>query len=308
MKILISEYATSVGMGGTYLIEGKSMLKCLASSFENEGHEVIYTSADIPIGCGKMSSCEQGKLEESLDKLSSQCDAALVIAPDDILADLTGIVEKNTVNLGSIPDSIRKCADKLECSRILEKNGIPSPKTVSRQSEMDAKARYVVKPRYGCASEDTVIASGREYLKEGHIATEYIDGEHLSVSLVCSDSILPITINKQIIETGNQKDNITIDYRGSVTPYETKRSGEVINAAIEAARTLGCRGYTGIDIVLAEKPYVIDINPRPTTSLVGITQILKTEIAELLLLAADNNLPETVAVEGTVAFTKEDLK
>lgn len=308
MKILLSEYATSIGMGGTYLIEGKAMLQCLATSFENAGHEVIYTSANSPIDCGVMEICNEENLMELLEELSMKCDAALIIAPDDLLAELTEVVEKNTINLGSNPDVIDKCADKLECSRILEEKGISSPKTVAKQKKMEAEARYVVKPRYGCASEDTSIVTGTEFLEEGHIATEYIEGEHLSVSLVCSDSILPLTINKQIIEIGDEDNNSCIDYRGSITPYKTSRSEEVINTAIEAARALGCKGYTGIDIVLAEKPFVIDVNPRPTTSLVGITQILKTEIAELLLLAADNNLPESIVVEGTVTFTKEDLK
>ncbi|MDK2892255.1 ATP-grasp domain-containing protein [Methanohalophilus sp.] len=308
MKILISEYATSIGMDGTYLIEGKAMLQCLTASFENAGHEVIYTSANIPIECGVMKLCNEENLMGSLEDLSMKCDAALVIAPDDYLAELTEVVEKNTINLGCRPEVINKCADKLECSRILEENGIPSPKTVAQQKGMNAEIRYVVKPRFGCASENVSIVNGTENLKDGYIATEYMEGEQLSVSLVCSDSILPLTINKQIIEIVENKKNACINYRGSVTPYVTSRREEVINTAIEAARVLGCRGYTGIDIVLAEKPYVIDINPRPTTSLVGIKQILKTEIAELLLLAKDNNLPESVVVEGTVTFTKEDLK
>ncbi len=306
MKILISEYATSIGMGGTCFIEGKAMLRCIASSFENAGHEVIYTSANIPIEYGTMVACNEENLDSTLETLSKQCNAALVIAPDDILADLTEIVEKNTTNLGSSPDAIRKCADKLECSQILDSNGFPSPKTFAEMDKMDNETKYVVKPRFGCASEDTSIITGTENLKEGQIATEYINGEHLSVSLVCAESILPLTINKQIIEIGNE--NTCIDYRGSITPYEISRKEEVVNIAVEAARALGCHGYTGIDIVLAEKPYLIDINPRPTTSLVGITQILKTEIAELLLLAADNKLPESVVLEGTVTFTKEDLK
>jgi predicted ATP-grasp superfamily ATP-dependent carboligase len=306
MKILLSEYATSTGMGGTYLIEGKAMLECLTYSFYNAGHEVVYTSSDVTIGHGTKTGSNEGNLKTILELLSMECDAALLIAPDDLLAGLTGIIEKNTLNLGSESAAIGKCADKLECSRILEKNAIPVPKTLTNGEEMEKGTEYVVKPRFGCAAEDTVITRN-PVLGEGHIATEYIEGEHLSVSLVCAGSVLPLAVNKQIIETGKMGEDIAIDYRGSMTPYHPPYEKELIETATQACKVLGCRGYAGVDIVMADKPYVVDVNPRPTTSLTGIARLLRTPVAELLLLAAEDRLPKSVELEGSIAFTKEDL-
>ena len=49
---------------------------------------------------------------------------------------------------------------------------------------------------------------------------------------------------------------------------------------------LGCQGYCGIDVVVADKVYVVDVNPRITTSLVGIAACMHEEIATLLVEAS----------------------
>jgi hypothetical protein len=58
---------------------------------------------------------------------------------------------------------------------------------------------------------------------------------------------------------------------------------------------------------MGDRPYVIDINPRPTTSLVGICKIIKPQIGELLIGALEENLPSTVHITGNYEFRKEDL-
>jgi hypothetical protein len=139
------------------------------------------------------------------------------------------------------------------------------------------------------------------------VVTEYVEGEHLSVSLVCANAPLPLTINRQYIEITGIGDKTLIDYKGGITPYETPDGELIIDTAKRAALALGCRGYTGVDIVMGDRPYVIDINPRPTTSLVGICKIIKPQIGELLIGAMEENLPPTVHITGNYEFRKEDL-
>jgi predicted ATP-grasp superfamily ATP-dependent carboligase len=45
MKILVAEYASAAGIGGTCELEGRAMLSILASSFERCGHQVIYPAS-----------------------------------------------------------------------------------------------------------------------------------------------------------------------------------------------------------------------------------------------------------------------
>lgn len=236
--------------------------------------------------------------EGTLRSMSKECDAALVIAPDDILAGLTGIVETNSVNLGCPPDSVRMCADKLKCTRALSYENIPVPKTIGSGKY---NGDYVIKPRFGCASEG-IHKSNSGNLREGFIATGFVEGEHLSVSLITGRTQLPLTVNRQLIEIGKG-----FSYKGGIVPYLCKRNEEIIDVAKKAARVLGCQGYTGVDIVLGDKPYVVDVNPRPTSSIIGISRVMETQIADLILRSKFGELPDHVNVNGSFTFTKEDL-
>jgi len=295
MKILIAEYAVGAGID-EYMLEGRAMLGTLARSFDACGHEVLYPSSGTIIDSG--TAVETGRFEKTLASLSKKCDAGLVIAPDEILGDLTEIIEENTTNLGCPSESVRICADKLKSTRKLERENIPVPLTIA-EGEYDGD--FVIKSRFGCASEG-IHRSKKGILKDGFIATVFIDGEHLSASVITGKTQLLLTINKQLI-----KINDKISYEGGMVPYLCDRENELTDIAKKTTKVLGCRGYAGVDIVLADKPYVVDINPRPTTSLIGITRVMKAQIADLILNAAFGELPQNVEVNGFFTFKKDEL-
>jgi predicted ATP-grasp superfamily ATP-dependent carboligase len=295
MKILVAEYAVGSGVN-EFMLEGRAMLGTLVRSFVACGHEVFYPSAGIQLGAG--TAFISDRFEETLAKISKECDAALVIAPDEFLGDLTEMVEQNTANLGCPSDSVRLCADKLECTLALWREKIPVPVTAESG---EYRGEYVIKPRFGCASEG-IHRSRSGNLKDGFIATGFVEGEHLSVSVITGKTQLSLTVNRQLIEIDHR-----ISYKGGIVPYHCDRNSEIIDIAKKTAKVLGCRGYTGIDIVLGDKPYVVDVNPRPTTSIIGITRVLDTEIAELILKARFGELPADVGVRGSFTFKKEEL-
>ena len=70
---------------------------------------------------------------------------------------------------------------------------------------------------------------------------------------------------------------------------------------------MGLRGYAGIDFVLGERPRVVDVNARPTTSIIGIARVMQEEIGELILQARFGGMAEKVHVVGEHIFRKEDL-
>ncbi len=296
MKILLAEYAVATNTF-EFMLEGKAMLQTLVRSFASCGHEVFYPTAGVQLDAGTGIPVKEN-FEESLEMLSRQCHAALVIAPDELLEDLTLIIEKNTINLGCSSECIRICADKLRCTRILEKNNLPVPETIESG---EYYGDYVIKPRFGCASEE-IYKSSKGLLKKNFIATRFIQGEHISVSLISGKTTLPLTINKQFIEI---KDKIS--YRGATIPYTTKRKQEIIETAIKVVNVLGCRGYVGLDMVIGDLPYVVDVNPRPTTSIIGIARILETEIAELILKSRFGELPSHVSIKDSFSFKIDEL-
>jgi len=295
MKILVAEYAVGAGVE-EFMLEGKAMLGVLVRSFVSCGHEVFYPTAGTRLGAGNAVST--ARFEVALEKLSRNSDAALVIAPDEILGDLTEIVEENTANLGCPSGCVRLCADKLECTRILERERLPVPETIGNGKY---NGDFIIKPRFGCASEG-IHKSSSGMLKEGFIATKYIEGEHLSASVITGRTQLPLTVNKQLI-----KINGSISYEGGVVPYYCNRNNEIIEIAKKTLQVLGCKGYAGVDIVLADKPYVVDVNPRITTSIIGIARVLQNEIADLILRSRFGELPHEVKIKGCFTFKKEEL-
>jgi predicted ATP-grasp superfamily ATP-dependent carboligase len=303
MKILLAEYAVGTGLGGTLLLEGKAMLKTLATSFHELGHEVSYLSAGSFIENTTLINSNKGNFNKVLENAAIKADAGLVIGPDELLEGLSEIIENNTINLGCSPESVRMCADKIECTNMLRANSINAPKIV----ENDQSGNFVIKPRYGCAAENIVISTNSKH-EDGFIATEYIEGEHLSISIIAGKKPLPLSINKQFIDIDVTKPGSCIEYKGNIVPYNTEYECELFDIAIKTVKTLGCNGYTGIDIVYGDQAYVVDVNPRPTTAIFGLAQTMKYEIGKLLLENISGDLPDKICIEGECSFTKDDIE
>jgi predicted ATP-grasp superfamily ATP-dependent carboligase len=285
MKILLAEYSICAGLQAL-AVEGRAMLDALKRSFEMAGCNV-----SIP-----------EDFQDSLRKLSKECDCFLLIAPDDMLERYTAMIEGRCINLGSSAKVARLCADKQETTELLLYNGIPAPRIVHEKG-----VKCVVKPRYGCGSEGIFISPG-PVERDGLISTEYIEGEHLSVSLIGGNTVLPLTLNRQHIRRYESSGVSYLDYDGNEVPCNHDAKDEIIEVACRAGKVLGCRGLFGIDIVYGDRPYVVDVNPRPTTAVIALSRVLDDNIAELILKARFGTLPEKVKTRGSYSFTKKDLR
>ncbi|OPY29781.1 MAG: carbamoyl phosphate synthase-like protein [Methanocella sp. PtaU1.Bin125] len=285
MKVMLAEYSVCTGLGEDIRMEGAAMLRTLAKSFERAGCRVF-----IPRDFG-----------DDFLSVAKACDCGLVIAPDDRLADDTARLESACINLGSPPAVIRLCADKQETTELLLHNGMSAPRIV-REGAPDGAVKCVVKPRTGCGS-DSVFVSESAVEKDGYISTEYVEGEHLSVSLVSGGgSVLPLTLNRQHIHM-----NGSVAYDGNDVNIEHPARDEIFSAARQAGVMLGCRGLFGVDIVYADRPYIVDVNARPTTAMVGVARVIDCSLADLVLKARFGELPERVGYRGRCSFTKKDL-
>lgn len=312
MKILIAEFAVGTDIEQSLIPEGAAMLKTLAESFVRLGHDVYYPSASTKICAGTRIESTAENFRQLIESKAKVCDAGIIIAPDSMLPELNKILEENTVNLGCSPQSAAFCADKFLCTEILKKAGIKAPEIVEKAEE---GKKYVTKPRSGCGAEATQLVTAFEN-EEGFIASEYIEGTHLSVSLIAGKNPLPLTVNRQFIEF-NEKEVKTkengetgvsgIKYNGSLTPYQTSRQEEIYETAFSTVKCLDCFGYVGVDIILSDLPYVVDVNPRPTASLFGISHVMQEEIGDLLLKNKFGELPESVHLEGEYRFSKDAL-
>ena len=287
MKAFLAEYASLAG-DASVGAEGAAMLGVLKASFEASGYEVVMpASAD---------------LDAEIKRLAPGCDAGLVIAPDPLLAGFTRTLEGVCHNVGCGAMNVAVAANKQRSSAILSAHGVPVPAE-------RAGGRRVVKPIRGCGAQGVRVTNGPA--NEGEFGQEYIEGEHLSVSLVGSrvvgdvceywsgDPPLVLALNRQEIEVDPEG---RFHYRGGETPIDHPRRDECLAVAQKTVEVLGCQGYVGVDLVLAGQPYVVDVNPRITTSVVGIAAVMEEEIADLLVRASKGQGPKEVHLAGRARY------
>jgi predicted ATP-grasp superfamily ATP-dependent carboligase len=289
MKVLLAEY--SIAHDPVLAHEGRAMIGVLRGSFERCGYEVVVPG--------------EGDFAAEIERLAPACDMGLVIAPDHLLSKFTMILEQHTHNLGCGFMTVAVCANKVQTQKVLAQHGICVPG--------DAGAgKRVIKPARGCGAIGVRLSEGEP--GAGEFAERYIEGEHFSVSIVANRIIgdacqyftgnppAVLSVNRQEIRIDNDG---SFHYLGGETPVHPAREAEIIATAKKVIEVLGCQGYCGVDMVVADKIYVIEVNPRITTSLVGITACMKEEIAGLLVAASKGQGPDSVHLTGRVRFDKD---
>jgi len=289
MKVFLAEYSICNDPG--LAPEGAAMLAALSGSFERCGHDVVTP--------------EGPDLEDGIRRLAPGCDAGLVITPDRLLFRYTHLLEQFTHNIGCGSMNAAISANKQRAGAILARHGIAVPPAAG-------SGRRVVKPVMGCGAQDVRLTDGEP--GAGEFAEAYIEGEALSVSLVGSrvtgnaceyysgNPPLLLAVNRQDIAVA---DDGSFQYLGGETPIHPDREEEIVDLAVRAMNVLGCQGYAGIDVVVGDEIYVVDVNPRPTTSLVGIAAVMEEEIADILIRASHGEAPADVHLSGRVRFDKD---
>lgn len=286
MKVLLAEYTLS--RDPALAPEGAAMLAILKGSFERSGHEVVLPGT--------------GEFGAEIERLAPACDMGLVIAPDNLLSRYTQILEQNTHNLGCGFISAALCANKVRTAKILSSHGIPVPEDCTT-------GKCVVKPVTGCGAQGVRLTDSGPGEKE--LAQRFIDGGNFSVSIVANrvtgeaclyftgNPALLLAVNRQTIEIGADG---AFHYLGGETPVHPEREAEIVRSAVESVKVLGCQGYCGVDVVLADKAYVVDVNSRVTTSIVGIAACMQEEIADILIAASKGEAPDEVHLAGKARF------
>ncbi len=289
MKAFLAEY--TVCNDPELAPEGAAMLAAISGSFERCGYDVVTP--------------ERPDFEGEIRRLAPGCDVGLVIAPDRLIFRYTQILEGFTHNVGCGSMNAAVCANKQRTAAILSRNGIEVPPGAG-------EGRRVVKPIMGCGAQGVRLTD--EEPGAGEFAQAYVEGEALSVSLVGSRVTgnvcefysgtppLLLAVNRQEIAVA---DDGSFRYLGGETPVHPDREEEIVATAVRAVNILGCQGYAGIDVIAGDRIYVVDVNPRPTTSLVGIAAVMEEEIADILVAASHGEAPAEVHLSGRVRFDKD---
>ncbi len=294
MLIFIHEYVTGGGLAGSPLpaswaAEGGAIRRALVAEFAAvPGVEVVATldarldPAGSPCHAATRIITDPGAGD--FDRLAAEADATLAVGPETggVLLDLARRVERlGGRSLGSRPEAVELAADKLRLARHLEARGIPTPPT--RPFDPDGRlpadwpGLIVVKPVDGAGAVDTWVvrdgmAPGRVAPGRPAIAQPFVDGTPLSASyLIGRDGRARLlAVGRQRIEVGTDG---RIWYRGGVLPWPVPFDLGPVEAAV--ASVPGLFGFVGVDFIARPGglPSILEINPRPTTSIVALARL-----------------------------------
>lgn len=266
MKVFLFEYATCGDeTPESIAVEGAGMFKALYEGFR----EILNVESFVRPEFAEIFPLPSTEnWFEDFERCVEESDYALIIAPEDdlLLFELTKAVEKRTANLGSSSKGVFTTSDKWLTYQVI-KGKVNTPKTSLKPLEPP----FVIKPRISCGSEGIRLS---QEVPEGFIAQEFIEGLDVSVSLLVGDDIRVLSVNGQIIDG--------FRYKGAIVPHEC--GNDVIEEAIKAVESIdGLFGYVGVDLVVSDIPYVVDINPRITTPAILFRDVYRINFADLLI-------------------------
>ena len=262
MNIFLFEYAvgSNEDIEPHILQEGRLMFNRLLEDFLNNGFNVItvvgeryirdYRGSNLKVYTQRDTDVME-TVEKVLDR--EEIDGALVIAPesDGLLYELTKLIEEmGILNLGSHSEGVRICGNKYLTYRRI-RDIVKTPKTLPPK-------KYIIKEVEGCGCSNQMV------VPEKYIIQEYIEGEPYSTSFIVGKKLYPLSLNRQYYRDGR--------YIGGEINIDHPLRDKMIEESTKALKGIyGLNGYVGVDILLTEDTvYILEINPRITTSIVGI--------------------------------------
>jgi tyramine---L-glutamate ligase len=295
MRAFVYEYFSAGRPGSAAILaEGRAMLSAVV---EDLGRVPGVETATLP-------SVAPDAEQRAFRALARAAHWSLVVAPecDGLLAERCRWVEEEGGRLlGPSSAAVRLTGDKLELSRHLLARGVPTPPTWPWPGEPPPSAfPLVCKPRHGAGSQATFLVRdegelsrcvGRARAEGWHgemIVQPHVPGRAASVAFLTGPGRrVALPAAEQILS-----DDGRFHYEGGRLPLpdglnrRARRLAERAAAAVE-----GLCGYVGVDLVLGEEAdgsgdRVIEINPRLTTSYVGLRALARFNLAEALLAAA----------------------
>jgi predicted ATP-grasp superfamily ATP-dependent carboligase len=287
MRVFLYEYTCALAddsAAESLHAEGRAMLSAVLADF---GRVSGVEAVTLPAEAGREAFCE----------LARSSDYTLVIAPEfaGLLAERCRWVEQAGGRLlGPTSDAVGLTADKLLTAHRLLSAGVQTPYCDPFPGRGTFPA--VLKPRDGAGSLATFLVRNQAELMsraeqargEGwrgdFIVQRFAPGVAASVAFLLGPGrCVPLLPAAQHLS-----DDGRFRYLGGRVPLPDglrERAVSLARRAVEAVP--GLRGYVGVDVVLGDSDQVIEINPRLTTSYVGLRALAETNLAEAMLRVAE---------------------
>ncbi|WFP51656.1 ATP-grasp domain-containing protein [Methylomonas sp. EFPC3] len=311
LTILVFEYISGGGLAGealptSLLAEGRMMLQALLHELKRIPQIRINVPLDercelemdsettewVRIGAGQ-------DIMIQLPELLGQADLFWPIAPETggILQSLADLARNNGIEtLLSDAATLTLCADKLATYRHLAAHSIPAVATYPAHQYPDFAGRVVIKVADGAGCQDTLVADATALptalaalnAPQRYVVQPLVEGRAISLSALFNNGKgYFLTCNQQQIVLEQQRFHL----RGCLVNIDNECSEHYRNLVDRIAAALpGLWGYAGIDLIETAESgaQVLEINPRLTSSYVGIGRATGINVAAQVLRLRDD--------------------
>ena len=311
-KILVCEFITGGGLCAqplptTLAREGALMRDALLQDLADLSYEVCTTvdaRLSPPVHCAYVTVHADSDVWKVWQQQIQSVDAVFLIAPetDSLLHYLTQIVTlQGKLVLGCDLNAIEITTNKMATYLALKQAEITTISTFTvanwikheriKHEALKKIVTWLAKPNDGAGCEATVSFDDAENLmhwlmhnkkQNSHIIQPFQVGTPASISCVMHQGHAQLlSCNAQIIEINQH----TLSFKGVIVNgmREYWQTFELIANQIASAFP-SLAGYVGIDVIVNEdEVFVVEINPRLTTSYVGMCEATAQNPAELII-------------------------
>lgn len=334
MRLFVYEYTCAADLRGAAAAaalqaEGWAMLAAVLEDFGRLPGVGVATLVHATFEAPTPPSCRvvrTGPEEATFRELAAASDFTLVIAPeldDLLLTRCCWVAESGGRLLGPSAGAVRLAADKWALGQHLRRHQVPTPegrRLLGDGEDGNLPYPLVWKPRFGAGSIATFLVRKagdwprcrHEARAEGwrgeSLAQTWVPGRPASVALLVGPrQCLPLAPAAQHLS-----DDGRFHYLGGSLPLPRPLAERAVRLARRAAEVVpGLAGYVGVDVVLGDAAdgsgdWVIEINPRLTTSYVGLRALCQDNLAGAMLRVAQGL--EVAALSwhpGVIRFTPD---
>jgi predicted ATP-grasp superfamily ATP-dependent carboligase len=328
-------------LSASILSEGYGMLRSLISDCKAAGHNVTALLDSRLKAFNPPNEADQTvsissphELSARLTDLSGLADAVYVIAPESgqVLEKLVENIEASSgTSLNCEIGSIKQVSNKMTIYKTMKKLGLNVPETVlldinekiENIKRLIKELGYplIFKPLDGVSCGGLSIVKdeeeiawavkkvARESMSKQFIVQKLIRGKAASACVIATGrKAVAVTLNWQLVTLASPDGKSA--YYGGVVPFDHRLEKEALKAAERVVGgTEGLKGYVGVDMVLTEdEAIMLEVNPRLTTSYVGLRSVVNFNPAEAIIDAViERKLPKNVQSRGYSFFSKVEV-
>jgi predicted ATP-grasp superfamily ATP-dependent carboligase len=328
MHIFVYEWATGGGLveepGGlpaSLVREGTAMIGALAADLVRIDGCHVSALRDPRMLQFALPRCEvvdvlsKSSHSEEFERLATTADATILIAPEFdgiLLKAAQQVVAVGGRLMSPSPTFIRITANKHRTCERLAAAGVSVAHGILLDADeplpRDFTYPAVLKPVDGAGSQDMYLVSGPHDTPPAYAWSRrlerYVPGLAASVAFLCgpSGSAALLPCKQRISDDGRLR------YLGGELPLATGLAARATNLAERAIAALSpVTGFVGVDMVLGRDPNgsddaVIEVNPRLTTSYVGLRAAAQANLAEAMLNNAAGNFSRTKFSDRRIEF------